>query len=526
MMKRFSFWFVLSIITLFSYSQQKKPEYIKKLENSAIKHFQMGDYLIAMHNYYKLYQEDSTNLYYMSQLAYSYINAERNIEKAIQLLKSYVKRGGIKNNDYYYHLGKAYMFDLKIEKATETLSQYSFKPTGDNKKDDKERIRANEVKRLLEMCYDANYLLSSPLPVKFENLGPNVNSSHDDYLPFIIDGNKLLFTSNKYYDDFYEVYTQNIYYSELKDGQWTFAKPMKKLNTEDNEELNSITSDGKIMFIRNNFYEDYSSILVAIRKGKTFKYPENNHIQEVLLDKVYYMGASYDVKSKTIYTAYANKYNGNYDIYKISELPNGTWGNPEKLPPEINTPYQEAYPVISASGDTLYFASKGHNSMGGYDIFYSVYKNGKWSQAVNLGYPINSTFDDYSIIYTNNGKYAYVSANRKGGYGGKDIYKISFQNKDVPLILIQGLLSIKTKNGAIKSFDNHPDDFYILVKNEDGDIVAKYLMQKNKNKFIAILPPGKYYFVFSYDGFKDKKVRIIVDETKKILQKEITLEKL
>jgi len=526
--KRLLIFFSLILNFIFFTRAQNKPEYIVKLENKAAKHYAMGDFLLAMHYYQKLYIADSSNLDYISMLGYSYVDAERKIDKAIRLLKKYIKKGGKPDNNYYYHLGKAYMYDFKIEKALEQFSKYKYTPLSKskNKTEREENIRYAEVKRLIEMCHNANDLSSHPVRVIFENLGPNVNSSHDDYLPFIIDGGKhLLFTSNKYFDSFYEVYTQNIYQSERINGKWSFAKPMKKLNSEDNEELVSISADSKTMFVRNNFYEDFSTMLVAIRKGKSFKYPPENIIQTAIDPKKYYMGASYDPSHKTLYVSYGKKYNSDYDIYKIQLLPDGTWSLPEKLPNEINTIYDEAYPLISYTGDTLFFASKGHNSMGGYDIFYSVRNGNGWSKAVNLGFPINSTFDDYSIVYTNNKKYAYIAANRKQGYGGKDIYRISFQDKDEPLILIKGFVFLRENNKEVE-FNTHPEDFNVVVKNKYGDIVAKYMLQKNKNKFISILPPGDYNFILSYKGFKEKKIRINVTENEKIIEKKIVLEKL
>jgi tetratricopeptide (TPR) repeat protein len=506
---------------------QNKPEFVVKLENKAAKHYNMGDYLLALHYYQKLYEVDSTNLNYISNLAYSYVDGERNIKEAIRLLNKYKEKGGTLDNEFYFHLGKAYMFDFKIEKALDAFNK--FKPAVEKgKKDIKyEKYMAKEILRLKEMCHNANNLLSHPVRVKFENLGPNVNSSHDDYLPFLIDsGRHLLFTSNKYYDQLYEVFTQNIYQSQKDaNNKWTFAKPMKKLNSEDNEELVSVTSDGKTMFVRSNFYEDFSTILVAIRKGKTFKYPPENHIQEAINPKMFYMGASYCAATKTLYVSYGEKSSSNLDIYTIKELPDGTWSKPEKLPPEINTIYNEAYPIINATDDTLYFASKGHNSMGGYDIFYSVRRNGKWGRAINLGYPVNSTFDDYSIAFGSYHKYAYIAANRSEGYGGKDIYKITFEDRDGPLILIKGFVFVKEKDQEVE-FKDHPEDFNVLVKNKSGDVVAKYMLQKGKNKFIAILPPGEYNFIMSNEGFKEKDFKLTLSEDKKFIVKKITIERL
>ena len=78
---------------------------------------------------------------------------------------------------------------------------------------------------------------------------------------------------------------------------------------------------------------------------------------------------------------------------------------------------------------------------------------------------------------------------------------------------------------AEKKFDNHPDDFNVIVKNTAGDVVAKYKMQKNKNKFIAILPPGNYNLIISHNGFKDIAKKISITEDDKMIEEKIIIEK-
>ncbi len=497
--------YIIGSLLLFSLTIfAQKPEYIKKIEEKARYHFELGDFILASNSYERLYEIDSTNLFYLSFLAYSDIQAERNITKSIQLLEKYKQSGGPINNEYYFYLGKAFMFDLKIDKALITFKQY--------KKDGSNQLMDNNVRRLIEMCHNAQQLMQKPVNVKFENLGPNVNSSLDDYLPFVLNDNTLFFTSNKHFDKDFELYTQNVYASSfINHSYWLLAKNSKRLNSEENEELVFMSPDKHTIFIRANFYEEYSKILLAQRKTKSFSYKTELPLQTPFLFKAHQTGASYDAENKVIYISYYTKDNPNEDIYVINQKPDGSWGQPQPISDKINTPYAERYSLISDDGNRLYFASKGHNSMGGFDIFYSD-KNtsGNWSEPKNMGYPINSTFDDFSIFFTRNGQCAYVSANRKEGYGGKDIYYLIFNEKETQLSLIKAKVFVKNGD-KLKPYNNHKGEQSIEIRDNYGNIFAKYHLLKNKNRFVAILPPGIYQLVVNIEGFEGYKEKFVVE---------------
>jgi hypothetical protein len=120
-----------------------------------------------------------------------------------------------------------------------------------------------------------------------------------------------------------------------------------------------------------------------------------------------------------------NKANGR-DIYKIERLPDNKWSKPENLGTVINTPFDEDFPFLYADGKTLYFSSKGHNSMGGYDIFKSVYDSSamSWTKPENLDFPINTPYDDYLYITDKDNFYAYFTSNRETRDNNITVYKI------------------------------------------------------------------------------------------------------
>ena len=118
---------------------------------------------------------------------------------------------------------------------------------------------------------------------------------------------------------------------------------------------------------------------------------------------------------------------GDLDIYVIQRNKNGSWGNPKSIGTTINTPFDDDSPFLSSNG-TLFFASRGHNTMGGYDIFSSRFDSvsRRWSRPENLGSPINTPDDDTYYRLAPDGSYAYLSSYRIGGYGEKDIYTINY----------------------------------------------------------------------------------------------------
>jgi hypothetical protein len=115
---------------------------------------------------------------------------------------------------------------------------------------------------------------------------------------------------------------------------------------------------------------------------------------------------------------------GGHDIYFITKTDDKKWSKPQNCGSEINSAYDEQAVNFSASGDTLWFSSKGHTSIGGFDIFYSVRNpDGRWGQAINAGYPLNTPWDDmFHSTSPASESIFYFSSNRSGGFGGLDIY--------------------------------------------------------------------------------------------------------
>lgn len=133
-------------------------------------------------------------------------------------------------------------------------------------------------------------------------------------------------------------------------------------------------------------------------------------------------------KGQEVYQSLSGSFRRNKDLAIIKKLENGNWSKPENIGSSINTNYDEDYAYFNIAESSLYFASKGHNSMGGYDIFKCTYNpdTKKWSEPVNLGFPINSPYDDFLFVPSDDQSVAWFASNRDTKGDKLTVYTIEF----------------------------------------------------------------------------------------------------
>jgi hypothetical protein len=143
-------------------------------------------------------------------------------------------------------------------------------------------------------------------------------------------------------------------------------------------------------------------------------------------------------RNEVVYFSKKNENRGDYDIFRSSRKSDGTWSEPENAGEKINTPFDDNFPYMHSDGSTLFFSSKGHYSMGGYDIFKIVWnwEKKQWGEPENLGFPINTPFDDYFFVPSPDEKYAYFSSSRDCSTDEATVYKIKYVNDNPSLSII------------------------------------------------------------------------------------------
>jgi len=196
---------------------------------------------------------------------------------------------------------------------------------------------------------------------------------------------------------------------------------------------------------------------------------------------------------KLFYSSYGE--NENKDIYIVKRLPNGEWSKPQEVGIPINTMYDEDYPFLHPNGKVLYFASKGHNSMGGYDIFKSEWNENakRWGEPKNLEFPINTPNDDILFVTDSLEKTAYFSSSRYSPSGKIDVYKIDVERRPPEFIYITGSMLKKSADQSLES--------KITVKSIDGEPYnATFQASKTGAYLIKIPNGGKFIFTFETPG--------------------------
>ena len=204
-----------------------------------------------------------------------------------------------------------------------------------------------------------------------------------------------------------------------------------------------------------------------------------------------------NTSSEYYHSSYGEKEQKHLDLYKNTLLPNGSLSPNQLLGPEINTPQDDSYPYLTKDGNTLYFSSKGHNSMGGYDIFKCTRKDSisAWSRPVNLGYPINSTYDDVLFIPDEGSQSAAYCSNRRNN---------SYEY--IQIKLPQHELSNSIIKGSFNTLDSVPKkNAYITVYNSNtGEIAGVYKTNPTTGQYLMILVSGtKYDLSVESEGYSE-----------------------
>ncbi len=192
--------------------------------------------------------------------------------------------------------------------------------------------------------------------------------------------------------------------------------PIDTINTTGHDAVTSISHDGQKLYIFRSTGIGNGDIFVSYLKGMKWTLPEK--VQGI--NSNYWEGSiCFTPDEKYLYFS-SERPNGvgGRDIYAATRMPDGSYGSIKNLGTTINTPYDEDAPFITADGKTMFFSSMGHNSIGGYDVFRSDLKGGKWGEPYNIGKPVNTTLDDKYYWVSADGERGYYSSTQKrhGGY--------------------------------------------------------------------------------------------------------------
>ena len=458
----------------------------------------------------KLYQEGlaKANLRYFDQAIKSLsqaIDEDRNFAEAYFLLGEVYTdnqqekiaietfQKGIQLNPelfppVYSNLANLEFNNAQYDKAIEHIRKYLTYP----KISPQSKMQAE---MLLKNCEFAITAIKNPVPFEPKSLGININSQNDEYWPSLTaDEQTLVITELLPIDpDNPQVYRnrqEDFYISSFENGKWSTAKPVgSPLNTPGNEGAQSISADGKIMVFTGCNRRDgigRCDLYLSRKTDGQWSIPQNMGKPVNTTAKETQPSISAD--GTTLYFA-SDRPGGKglLDIWKSTLNPDSTWNNPINLGDSINTPFDEQSPFIHPDNQTLYFSSKGWPGMGRFDLFLSKKKNDSlWTVPKNLGYPINTNFDEEGLIVNARGNTAYYSSNRFG-QGGRDIYSFDLY-KDIQPTAVSYMKGITFDAESKKP---------LVARFELIDLTtAKTIMDATSDEsgeFLICIPAGKDY---------------------------------
>lgn len=398
--------------------------------------------------------------------------------------------------DYYLALGKANQYALQYPQAKEAFQNY-YNSLGKWGK----YTNKNMLDQLKKDCDFAEAALKNPTPVFITNLGPLVNTYYDDYGAVYSSWNSsIYFTSKRPKNEPTKRVSRFKFNERVLVTKDCLKKPseevfsIKKLNGIENNSVAGVNNKLNTIYYYKGFKQNGNIYTATIKNNKAKKNKRLkgsiNHIayKETTLS-ISDDGSAYFVSTR-------RRGEGGKDIWYAKQKGKNRFGKIKNLGPIINTPFDEEGVSVSADGNTLFFSSKGHNGMGGYDVYKSEKgKDGTWQTPVNLGYPINSPADELFYHQTPDPMVAMYSSVRASGLGGLDIYKI-VKDQRIPFTLIGKLFDSKT-NTSIRG--------QVSVFNEANELVTSAETDTITGLYkLTFEDCGKYTYQASAKGYAQK----------------------
>lgn len=351
--------------------------------------------------------------------------------------------------------------------------------------------------RYIANCRVGIELMKHPIKVFIENIGPHINTNNPEYAPVISGDEKMLmFTSvrkDSYgglkdpYGDSYE----DIYVSRFENGQWSTPRNIgPPINTPYNDATINLSEDSRQLFVyQNDSRTGNGDIYVSTFKNKQWLQPAK--LSSKINTRFWEPGSCMTADKKILF--FSSDKRGGYggtDIYVSKKQANGVWGEAKNLGPMVNTEEDEDAPFILEDGKSLYFSSRGHNSMGGFDIFTTQYsiENDQVTPPKNIGYPINTAADEIFFVWSADGRRGYFSAEREDSYGDRDIYIIHRPSMGMNLILMEGKISGRSNRASSATI--------YVIDNETQKVVDVDDSISFEENYAITLAPTKNYAIF------------------------------
>jgi hypothetical protein len=414
-------------------------------------------------------------------------------EQALTLLRAaYDKDPTIVDINFY--LGRAYLLNDQYDDASLQFNLQLSK--------EQDALLRDRLNQYVVNCQAAKEISARPTNNKVTNGGRPLNSPGDEYAPILTKNDSVLIftykgqesTGGKHYtfgkSDSAGYYYEDIFQTTLSHGSWFAPQGLSDhLNTGVHDAGSAMSPDGQTLFIYRSSASDGGDIYYSKKAGSDWSNPVKLP-GDVNRNDSWEGSVTISRDGHTIYfaTDRAGGFGGK-DIYKATLVGDSAWGNIQNLGSNVNTALDDDAPFLIDDGTTLYYSSRGHNSMGGYDIYFSTLGGDmmSWELAQNMGAPINSTAEDIYYQPSKDGARAVFASNRKGGNGMMDIYFADPGIAAKDLVTITGMVTLDgTPIGATVT---------VAYNNKDG-VQGDYSSSTENGKYSINLPAGENYKLY------------------------------
>lgn len=468
------------LIPLCAMSQSQSTKVFSSRETNAEQAFNAFRYLEAIDAYLPIVKKDSNNLRALKNLATSYrkVNDFVNAEKIYTRLVSLDTTSA----DNFLYYAQSLSVNKKYDKAAQNYARYSALKSSDSRG----QAFINAYGNLPDFYSDSNNIHIALLNINSgqSDFSPAYykrglifcsNRNEGQIVKRVFEWNQSAFLDLYYINDTAKIKTAR----EATDSTINYQKRKQRTNDDDTYEtsndsrtagytnfnykdtsgmftraevtvtrfsksllskyhegpLSFFSNQDSLIFTRNNYHEGkYKESTDGVNKLKLYSATyKNNDSTWKNIKALPFNNDNYSTGHPTIAPGDSVLYFisdmpgglGGTDIYK-SYYRNGNWSTPENVGAPINTEGNEMFPFIDKESN-LYFASDGHPGLGGLDLFKTTL--GKAGTIRNLGYPANSSFDDFGMIFNPRSNTGYFSSNRRRGSGDDDIYRIELSKQ-------------------------------------------------------------------------------------------------
>ena len=509
---------VAGILFMFSFAAFAQTE--EQLLSKANAQYQDENYGAALENFLK-YDSIRPGVADVSyKIGISYLNSSYK-SKSLPYFKVVGQK--VKNPKAYdldFYLGSAYHFSHQFDSAIYYYERFKENFSGKPKKyADVIQVIDKEI----ESARNGLALQGKETYLKITSLGGEINGPWSDYAPLISsDEGIMLFTSrregnmgNKIHNETGE-YTEDIYYSnkDPESGEWGAAQPLAVVNTTGQDATIALSSDGRELLIYRST-SPQGDIYQSFNEDGNWTVPRK--ISKEVNSRFWEPSASFSHDGQHLY--FSSDRPGGYgglDLYVADKLENGEWGNVRNLGTSVNTPYDEDGPYMLSDNKTLFFSSRGHSTIGGYDIFKAKMQGEptEWSSPENMGMPINTADDDMYLVWSADAKRAYYSSTREDDtYGRIDLYQVTLDKPVIPVNLLSKKIMTEDNQSVAK------DATVTIIDPETKDTLGVYKPNPITGNISVAVPEDKEYdMVVSSPGYMPyyDKVAVEKDNTSSI----------